>query len=197
PIAPQMWQSYHMAGEVTAIQMIAALIYRSKTGRGQRLATSVHDVVAKNTETDLPDWVYCRLPHYRLTCRHSLPSASPTMKGMASEAALRPGLSRTKDRRWVLAYRTYLLGGVASFEATVRVLQKFAAEADLTEEKYKDPAYVLRPTTNSHIGAIVERLVGRHLYQRDLWRDGQHEGLPWAPVRRPEENVGEEHWAAR
>jgi crotonobetainyl-CoA:carnitine CoA-transferase CaiB-like acyl-CoA transferase len=197
PIAPQMWHAYHIAGEVTAVQIIAALIYRIETGRGQRLATSVHDAVAKNTETDLPDWIYCRLPHYRQTCRHSLASASPTMQGVASDSALRPGLSRTKDGRWVLAYRTYLLGGVASFNATVSVLQKFGAEADLKEEKYQDPAYVLQPATNFHIGTIVERLVGRHLYQRDLWKDGQDAGLPWAPVRRPEENVGETHWAER
>jgi crotonobetainyl-CoA:carnitine CoA-transferase CaiB-like acyl-CoA transferase len=197
PIAPQMWHSYHIAGELTAVQIIAALTYRSETGRGQRLATSVHDAVAKNTETDLPDWIYCRLPHYRQTCRHSLPSASPTIQGVAADSALRPGLSRSKDGRWVLAYRTYLLGGVASFNATVSLLQKFGAEADLTEEKYKDPAFVLQPATNFHIGTIVERLVGRHLFERDLWKEGQDVGLPWAPVRRPEENVGEEHWAKR
>jgi crotonobetainyl-CoA:carnitine CoA-transferase CaiB-like acyl-CoA transferase len=197
PIAPQAWQSYQVAGEVTAVQIIAALVYRLKTGRGQHLSTSVHDAVSKNTETDLPDWVYCRLPHYRQTCRHSLPSASPTMQGVATESALRPGLSRTKDGRWVLAYRTYLLGGLASFDATVRVLRKFGAEGDLCDEKYKDEAYVLRPTTNFHIATHVERLVGRYLFERDLWKDGQDEGLPWSPVRRPEENVGEEHWAQR
>ena len=197
PIAPQLWQSYQIAGEVTAVQIIAALVYRLETGRGQRLVTSVHDAVSKNTETDLPDWIYCHLPHYRQTCRHSLPSASATMQGMAAESALRPGLSRTKDGRWVLAYRTYLLGGVASFEATVRVLQKFGAEADLTDEKYKDETYVLKPTTNFYIATHVERLVGRYLYERDLWKDGQDEGLPWSPIRRPEENVGEVHWAQR
>ncbi len=197
PIAPQMWQSYHIAGEVTAVQIIAALVYRAETGRGQKLSTSIHDAVAKNTETDLPDWIYSRIPHYRQTCRHSLPSASPAMQDVASESALSPGLSRTKDGRWVLAYRTYLLGGVASFDATVKVLQKFGAQADLSEEKYKDPNYVLQPFANSHIGTVVERLVGRHLYQRDLWKDGQEAGLPWAPVRRPEENVGEAHWAER
>jgi crotonobetainyl-CoA:carnitine CoA-transferase CaiB-like acyl-CoA transferase len=197
PIAPQAWQSYHIAGEVTAVQIIAALVYRLKTGRGQRLTTSVHDAVAKNTETDMPDWVYCRLPHYRQTCRHSLPSASPTMQGMAAESALRPGLSRSKDGRWVLAYRTYLLGGVASFDATVRVLRKFGAAGDLGDEKYRDEAFVLKPATNFHIATHVERLVGRYLFERDLWKDGQDEGLPWSPVRRPEENVGEEHWAQR
>jgi len=197
PIAPQVWQSYHVAGEVTAVQIIAALVYRLKTGQGQLLSTSVHDAVSKNTETDLPDWVYCRLPHYRQTCRHSLPSASPTMQGVAAESALRPGLSRTKDGRWVLAYRTYLLGGVASFAATVRVLQKFGVEADFTDKKYEDEAYVLKPSTNFYIATHVERLVGRHLYGRDLWKDGQDEGLPWSPVRRPEENVGEAHWAER
>lgn len=197
PIAPQVWQSYHIAGEVTAVQIIAALVYRLRTGQGQRLSTSVHDAVSKNTETDLPDWVYCRLPHYRQTCRHSLPSASPTMQGVAAESALRPGLSRTKDGRWVLAYRTYLLGGVASFAATVRVLQKFGVAADFTDAKYQDEAYVLKPSTNFAIATHVERLVGRHLYERDLWKDGQDEGLPWSPVRRPEENVGETHWAQR
>jgi crotonobetainyl-CoA:carnitine CoA-transferase CaiB-like acyl-CoA transferase len=197
PIAPQAWQSYHIAGEVTAVQIIAALVYRLETGRGQRLSTSVHDAVSKNTETDLPDWIYCRLPHFRQTCRHSLPSASPTMQGVAAESALRPGLSRTKDGRWVLAYRTYLLGGVASFDATVRVLRKFGAEADLGDEKYRDEAYVLKTSTNFHIATLVERLVGRHLYARDLWKDGQDEGLPWSPVRRPEENVGETHWGQR
>ncbi len=197
PMAPQMWQSYHVAGEVTAVQIIAALLYRLRTGKGQRLSTSVHDAVSKNTETDLPDWIYSRLPHYRQTCRHSHPSASATMQAVAAEIAQRPGLSRTKDGRWVLAYRTYLLGGLASFEATVRVLEKFGAEADFKNERYKDEATVLKPSTNFSIAAQVERLVGQHLFERDLWKDGQDEGLPWSPVRRPEENVGEEHWAQR
>ena len=56
---------------------------------------------------------------------------------------------------------------------------------------------MLKPTTNFHIATHVERLVGRHLYERDLWKDGQDEGLPWSPVRGPEENVGEAHWAQR
>ena len=32
PIAPQMWHAYHIAGEVTAVQIIAALTYESKPG---------------------------------------------------------------------------------------------------------------------------------------------------------------------
>ena len=55
PVAPQMWQSYQIAGEVSAIAVMGALQYRLDTGRGQRLSTAVHEAVAKNTETDAPE----------------------------------------------------------------------------------------------------------------------------------------------
>src|SRR6202012_5024470 len=41
PIAPQMWQSYHLAGEMAAIGVMSALYYRSVTGRGQCIDTAV------------------------------------------------------------------------------------------------------------------------------------------------------------
>ncbi len=71
PIAPQMWQAYHIGGEMTAMAILGALNFRLSSGRGQRLSTSVHDAVSKNTETDLPDWVFLAQRHQRLTCRHS------------------------------------------------------------------------------------------------------------------------------
>src|SRR5262249_44398347 len=55
PIAPQMWQAYHIAGEMTVIAILGALTWRLGTGCGQYLSTAVHDAVAKQTETDLPD----------------------------------------------------------------------------------------------------------------------------------------------
>ena len=63
PVAPQMWQSYHIAGEVSALQAVAALIYSRRTGQGQLLTASVHDAVSKNTEADVPNWVYQHQPH--------------------------------------------------------------------------------------------------------------------------------------
>ena len=38
PIAPQMWHAYHIAGEQLAFAIVAALLYRWRTGKGQLLS---------------------------------------------------------------------------------------------------------------------------------------------------------------
>lgn len=197
PIAPQMWHSYHIAGEVTAVQIIAALNYRLHTGRGQLLSTSVHDAVSKNTETDLPDWIYSRLPHRRQTCRHSFPAITDSAQQAAAGGTDLPGIARTKDGRWMLPYRTYLPLYVTPFDAILKVLQASGMEQDLDDERYQSLDYLRRPEVGLHVGAVIDRYVSKYLYSRDLWRDGQDAGLPWAPLRRPEENLTEEHWADR
>ena len=185
PIAPQMWQAYHVTGEVTAIQTVAALIYARRTGKGQLLTSSVHDAVSKNTETDLPDWVYQRQLHLRQTCRHSFAHVEGT------------SIARTKDGRWMLPYRTYLQGFITSPTATLGVLQKYGMEVDLADPKFADVDYLRRPEAGLHVGAVIEQLVGRFTFDKDIWRDGQDAGLTWGPLRLPEENVGDEHWSAR
>jgi crotonobetainyl-CoA:carnitine CoA-transferase CaiB-like acyl-CoA transferase len=192
PAAPQMWHSYHIVGEVTAIQIIAALIYRMETGRGQKLSASVHDAVSKNTETDLPDWIYSRTPHFRQTCKHSFAATTPN-----AAAAQLPSIARTKDGRWILPYRTYLAGMVTPMDAVIKTLKKFGMAQDLDQEKYLDLEFLRRPDVNAHVTSVIERFVGRFLYRKDLWRAGQDHGLPWAPLRKPEENDGDRHWAAR
>ena len=81
--------------------ILGALNYRLSSGPGQRLSTSVHDAVSKNTETDLPDWVFLAQPHQRLTCRHSATSVTG------------PALAMTKDGRYLLPYRTFGRAGSA------------------------------------------------------------------------------------
>lgn len=193
PVAPQMWQSYHIAGEVTATQVIAALTYRLATGQGQSLSTSVHEAVAKNTELDMPNWIYSRRPHYRLTCRHSFARVNDDS---AEAGATTPGISVTKDGRWMLPYRTYL-PGFGSLDQVVEVLRKHGMQDDLEEEKYSDPAYLRRPSVVRHLNAVVDRFVAQYKYDRDLWKDGQEAGLAWSPVRLPEENADEQHWLER
>jgi crotonobetainyl-CoA:carnitine CoA-transferase CaiB-like acyl-CoA transferase len=184
PIAPQMWQSYQIAGEHAGMAIIAALNYRLETGVGQLLSTSVHQAVSTNTETDLPNWIFLRQLHRRQTCRHSLPIAAP------------PAISRTKDGRWLLPYRTYLPGGRA-FENTVDLLQAYGMEADLADAKYDDPAYRAEPNVVAHIGHVTDALIGRFKFDRNLWQEAQDLQLPWAPIRRPEENLGDDHWRRR
>ena len=193
PVAPQMWHAYHVAGELTGMQILAALIFRATSGHGQRLSTSIHDAVSKSTETDLPDWIYTRLPHKRLTCRHSFAQHPGSKSGTRGVMA---GISRTKDGRWILPYRTYLSFG-NSVDAISRVLGRYGLQGDLADAKYSDPEYSGRPGVVEHISAMVDGFVASYLFERDVWRDGQEEGMAWAPVRRPEENIAESHWAER
>ena len=187
PVAPQPWQAYQIAGEMAAIGILGALLQRQETGRGQRMTTSVHQAVSQQTELDVPNWIFSRLPHLRQTCRHSRPDVNATV------------IALTKDGRWLLPYRTYLDSSLLDrgFERTLEMLNRFGMAADLNDPLYADPAYRAQPAVALHIGAVVDRLVSRFLFQRDLWRVGQELGLTWAPIRKPEENLADEHWRSR
>src|SRR5262249_6231643 len=92
PIAPQMWHAYHVAGEQLSMAIIAALLFRHRTGEGQQVSCAVHEAVAKSTEVDLMTWVMRRAPVLRQTCRHAPEGISP-----------HPTIPHTKDGRWVMA----------------------------------------------------------------------------------------------
>jgi crotonobetainyl-CoA:carnitine CoA-transferase CaiB-like acyl-CoA transferase len=182
PIAPQMWQSYQLAGELTVISILGALHYRLSSGKGQQIATSVHEVVSSNTETDTPNWIYLAMKHRRQTCRNSMPMHSDL-----------PSIALTKDGRWLLPYRTYAgTGGrevVDGNGPTAQLLRDYGMQREIDE-----PGAVVTP---ERLTELTDKLIGRLLYDRDLWRKGQELGMPWAPIRRPEENCEDEHWKMR
>jgi crotonobetainyl-CoA:carnitine CoA-transferase CaiB-like acyl-CoA transferase len=184
PIAPQMWQAYHIAGEMTAISILGALNYRLTSGQGQHLSTSVHEAVSKNTETDMPNWIFLRQEHRRLTCRHSMPAGS------------NPWLCITKDGRYVLPYRTYLKHTTDLWEGSVALLKKYGLQEDLEDSMY-DGDYKYSPKATGHIASLIDKLISRLLFDSDVWREAQSYDLPWAPIRRPEENIKDEHWTIR
>lgn len=185
PIAPQMWQAYQIASEQTVAGVLTALTYRERTGVGQYLSTAVHDAVSKNTEIDVPSWVFLRQPHRRQTCRHSMPAISA------------PILSATRDGRWLIPYVTYLGGGTEVFAGLVRLLTRYDLQDDLAEPEYADPAYRSRPEVARHIAERFRTLINRFDYNHDIWREAQAEGLAWAPIRSPHENLADEHFAGR
>ncbi|WGY00377.1 CoA transferase [Nocardioides sp. QY071] len=184
PVAPQMWQAYQITGEMAAMAVIAALVHRLGTGTGQQLSTSVHQAVSQNTETDVPDWVYLAQTHYRLTCRHSTTTSRS------------PALSATKDGRYLLPYRTYVRTQNDEWDSTVTLLRRYGMHEDLDDPRYATP-YRDTDEARGHLATLVDRLVGRLMYDRDLWREAQELDMPWTPIRRPEENATDEHWLQR
>jgi crotonobetainyl-CoA:carnitine CoA-transferase CaiB-like acyl-CoA transferase len=68
---------------------------------------------------------------------------------------------------------------------------------EVSGKEFEDPEYVRQAAGIRRTNAIVSRLVGGYTFDADLWLEAQERGLPWAPVRKPEENADDRHWAQR
>jgi crotonobetainyl-CoA:carnitine CoA-transferase CaiB-like acyl-CoA transferase len=189
PIAPQMWHAYHVAGEQLTFTILAALVYRFRTGKGQHLSCAVHEAVAKSTEVDLMSWVMRRAPVLRQTCRHARESVSPS-----------PSIVHTKDGRWVMASLGNREGEAARLTALLERYGIDAGELDQAAmpkggrfvpgtgpvDKKRDPAM-----------EAVQRFVRAFTYENVPWREAQEAGMLWAPLRKPHESAMDPHWLAR
>ena len=187
PIAPQVWHSFHIAGEQLVIGIVSALLYRLRSGLGQKVSVAIHEAVAKNTEIDLMSWVMLRQPVYRQTCRHALATIT------------NPSISYTKDGRWNLSMHVG--------ERDRRFLRPFMERYGLAEgmsaaDVVGEPAPGVRPVAGASAAATagveyVQRLTRRFTYADLPWQEAQRAGLLWSPVRKPHENADDEHWLSR
>ncbi|MFV0534119.1 MAG: CaiB/BaiF CoA transferase family protein [Cumulibacter sp.] len=183
PMAPQMWQAYHVAGEQGVIAVLGALYYRLSTGRGQHLSCAVHQANAVCTELDLPNWLALRRPHHRQTGRHSSPVTTPK------------SLSLTKDGRYLLPYVTYVRNFPPSWPGDIGALRRHGMQGELEGPEWDDPDY--RIAKREYIAAVMDKLVARFAFDSGFWREMVEAGQTWAPVRLPEENLDDEHWRKR
>ncbi|HSF33131.1 MAG TPA: CoA transferase [Candidatus Tectomicrobia bacterium] len=190
PIAPQMWHAYHIAGEQLAMAIMAALLYRWRTGKGQQLSCAIHEAVAKCTEVDLMSWVMRRVLVLRQTCRHARETVSPF-----------PSIVHTKDGRWVMANLGTRPGEVSRL---IDLLKRYGLETNLSAEQSSAPQgnrFVpgTAPETAQgyHPMEAVQRFVRAFTYENVPWREAQEAGMLWAPLRKPHENALDPHWLAR
>jgi crotonobetainyl-CoA:carnitine CoA-transferase CaiB-like acyl-CoA transferase len=188
PIAPQSWHAYCVAGEQLAMGVVAALLFRRRTGRGQRVSCAVHEAVAKNTELDLMSWVMRRVPLFRQTCRHAAERVSPA-----------PTITHTKDGRWVIMMG---LGGRGG-EAIASLLERYDMPSDLAVSgSAAEPGRPIPGSGHSTLadvrrGEAWGRLVRKFSYSGFPWQEAQAAGLLCAPLRKPHENVLDDHWWQR
>ncbi|GAA1997493.1 CaiB/BaiF CoA-transferase family protein [Microbacterium ulmi] len=199
PIAPQAWHSYHVAGEQLAMAIVAALLYRERTGSGQIVTCAVHEAVAKSTEIDLMSWIMRRAPIHRQTARH------------AGERESSPTVVSTKDGRWF----TIQIGDARAARRTAQFVLEIAHDAAMRDEleavsasvddtssesarrvpgSGEDPADFQR---NTKLMDLIQRLARKYTFEDFPWREAQQAGLLWAPLMKPHENLGVEHWSAR
>src|SRR5688572_18829835 len=191
PIAPQMWHAYHIAGEQLAMAIIAALLFRWRTGKGQKLSCAVHEAVAKCTEVDLMSWVMRHVLVLRQTCRHARETVSPF-----------PSIAHTKDGRWVMANLGTRPGDVARL---IALAERYGMAANLSADQLAAPqGGRFIPGTapeaaaqGTHPMEVVQRFVRAFTYENIPWREAQEAGMLWAPLRKPHENALDPHWLAR
>ena len=183
PIAPQAFHSSYIAGEQLAFTVIAALCRRMHTGAGQYLSCAIHEACAKNTEADVMSWVLLATPFQRQTCWHSAENLLP-----------QPVIAATKDGRWIMTL-------TRDPKTLTPFMEHFGVGADIYEDQSSgDAGSRILPgmeAGSSRSMEIVQKLMRRWRFEDVPWKDAQNAGLMWVPLRKPEENVDDEHWLAR
>ena len=189
PIAPQLWQAYHIAGEQLMVGILAALVHRLHTGEGQDLSCAVHEACSKNPELDVMSWVMRRAPLFRMTCRHA--GENPTHV---------PTVGHTKDGRWCIATGV----SVRDQGNLIPFLEGYGMQADLVrpgegaDHKARNvPGSGNASEQAAHITEVIQRFIRAHTWETLPWREAQAAGLLWAPLRKPHENAEDPHWQER
>jgi len=174
PIAPQIWHAYHIAGEQLATGVIAALIWRHRTGQGQDVSVAIHEAVSKNPELDIMHWVMRRVPLWRLTNRHAVETPNHS-----------PAIRHTKDGRWFMSHGM----GARDLKNLVPLLAKYGMQADLQPpppdadlKARQVPGSAAGDETRAHMLDVVQRFIRAWTYADMPWREAQDAGLLWAPL---------------
>jgi crotonobetainyl-CoA:carnitine CoA-transferase CaiB-like acyl-CoA transferase len=96
--------------------------------------------------------------------------------------------------------------GVAAQEGArlVGFLGKYGMAADLTADEASGgqggraiPGTSVDDERQAHTMEVIQRLVRACTHENVPWREAQDAGLLWAPLRKPHENLADEHWAIR
>jgi len=181
PIAPAMWHSYHIAGEYASVAILAAINFRDLTGTGQFIDVSIHEAVNTCTEIAIPTYIYNGLVVKRQTARHA-----------AIDVTLFR-LSVSQDGADVLAI-------VSPFEREEIAFKQLADQSGIPHilgtpeyaQLEKDDRRAALTYRNDLIEQVVASMPADEVFHR-----AQPLGLAWSPIRRPEENLANEHFAAR
>ena len=181
PIAPGMWQAYHIACEHAVLALAAALNFRELTDEGDCIDVSIHEAVSTCTEVALPYYIYNQDVVQRQTGRHAATAKTPAW------------LRRTEDDRYVKAF---LFWGGRDLRVISEMLNEAGIEHDLQSDAYRQLSERSPGEANKHLSAQVDRLVAS-MTAEEVYHKAQAKGLLWASVRYPEENLDDPHFQAR
>lgn len=181
PIAPDGGQAWHTGAHFAYLGIMAALVQRTVTGRGQHVDVSVHEACALTTESAVASYIYRGEVVRRQTGRHH--STRPTPRTQF----------RCSDGRYVNAFLGALNVGIVARLA--EWLHSHGLAQDLLQDKYRDPEVV-----RASARYIVDEVIGNFVAQlpaEQVYREAQERGFTWGAVLAPDELLEDPHLADR
>ena len=176
PIAGGGGQAWHMGCHYAYMAIVAALMYRTETGRGQYIDSSIHDSCALTTEMHVASYIYAGTVPLRLTGRHGAPTPSPRTQLLC------------KDGKYLNA---------AAFRITAREvgplaewMDSYGMAGDLMDPSYRDPKVVQEKA--SHIADLVAKFAA-NLTRDKVANGGQERGFNWGAIRTPDDLIEDGH----
>lgn len=178
PIAPGGGNAWHMGCHYAYMAIMAALVYRTMSGTGQYIDTSIHEACALSTEAAIANYVYRGETLLRQTGRHHAPAPTP----------------RTQFRAQDGLYVTALVGGRLTpkyVKDLAALMDPFGMAGNLHDAKYQDQAVIDAQTSH-----IIDDLVADFIASQPaevIYHAAQNRGFTWAAVRAPEELLDDAH----
>ena len=182
PIAPGGGNAWHMGCHFAYMAIMAALVHRTVSGRGQYIDASIHEACALTTESAIANYIYRGEVLERRTGRHHAAGPSPRTQ------------FRAADGNYVCA----LVGGRLNpkyMKELADLLDTNGMAGDLRDPKYEDQA-VITANTSHIIDGLVASFIAS-LPAEEIYHRAQERGFTWGAVRAPEQLLDDPHLADR
>ena len=189
PIRGGYDHSLWMAGEFATVAVLAAAAgLDAGLVEGPELVDlSIHEAVSCTTEGAFPNWEYDGRLVQRQTGRHSSPDPTPEWQFPSA------------DGRHVNVIGGGLPRSAQGLDDLLAWMDEHGAAEDLSDPRYREAIYSpqMPPSPErQRFAEAIQRFIAMQDAE-DSYRGAQALHLPWAVVRRPEDNLDDPHWADR
>jgi crotonobetainyl-CoA:carnitine CoA-transferase CaiB-like acyl-CoA transferase len=171
PIAPQMWQAYHMGGLAALLNILMAVLFAERGGTGQFLDVSIHEACNNQTEIHLSNYLTAGAFRNRRT--------------QYAEA-------RAADGIWMVAMPAMR----DRFQVMLDWLDAHGAGEGFRAPEFEEQTYTNTLEGMRHVGRLLGEFVGAHNSEW-LFHEAQRRGFTWAPIRPPESGPADPHYTGR
>jgi crotonobetainyl-CoA:carnitine CoA-transferase CaiB-like acyl-CoA transferase len=177
PIAPQMWHTYHIAGNYAYLAIVAALIERETSRQGQHLEVPAHAALDTCTEVAQPMYLISQQIPRRQTARHASPRLTPPSLNRAADGHHVHGYLMFNRAGEIERIHAFLEGGGVCVDPEVPLAEQIAAYIATrpAEEAFHEAQAAGLPWTT--VRAAEQNLDDPHFGERRAFAQVSHPNL--------------------